>query len=92
MISIIIRLIDAAFNIIQLAILIECIASWIPQLRYTKFIDVISKITYPILEPFRVLQDRLFQGSPIDFSPIIALFVLSFVREIIIRILVMFLW
>lgn len=92
MASIINRLINTVFGIIELAILIECIASWIPQLRYNKFMEIVYAITNPILMPFRTLQDRLFPDSPIDFSPIIALFVLDFIRQVIERILYMLLW
>ncbi|MDU4476145.1 YggT family protein [Clostridium sp.] len=93
MASIIIRLMNTVFGIIELAILIECIASWIPQLRYNKFMDIVYAITNPILTPFRSLQDRFFPDSPIDFSPIIALFVIDFVlRQVINRILYMLLW
>jgi YggT family protein len=87
MASVIERLIYTVFGIIELAILIECIASWIPQLRYNKFMDVVYAITNPILMPFRTLQDRLLSNSPIDFSPIMAFFVIDFIRQIIGRIL-----
>lgn len=92
MAGITIRLINSLFSIIQLFILIECIASWIPQLRDNKFMNVVYTITNPILTPFRTLQNRIFQGSPIDFSPIIALFAFDFLKQIIIRIVSMLLW
>ena len=92
MASIIIRLMNTVFGIIELAILIECIASWIPQLRYNKFMDIVYAVTNPILIPFRTLQNRLFPDSPIDFSPIIALIVIDFISQIISRILYMLLW
>ena len=84
MASIIIRLMNTVFGIIELAILIECIASWIPQLRYNKFMDIVYAITNPILTPFRALQDRFFPDSPIDFSPIIAFFVISMAQRLIV--------
>lgn len=83
----IIEAISIIFRIIELAILAECISSWIPQLRYNQFMDIVRSITNPILEPCRRLQDRFFGNSPIDFSPILALFILDFIRELIIKIL-----
>ena len=54
---------------------------------------IVYAITNPILMPFRTLQDRLLPDSPIDFSPIIALFVIDFIfRQVIDRILYMLLW
>lgn len=79
--------ISGIFRIIELAILVDCIASWIPQLRYNQFMDIVHSITYPILEPCRKLQNRFLGDSPIDFSPILALFLLDIVRGILIRLL-----
>ena len=90
--DIIIELIYKIFYIIEFLILIECIASWIPNLRYNKFMNIVYLITNPILTPFRELQNRFFKDSPIDFSPIIALFVIEFIIEkIITRIVYMLL-
>lgn len=84
---IIIRAINGIFRVIELAILVECLASWIPQLRYNKFMDIVHSITYPILEPCRRLQYRFLMDSPIDFSPLIALLALDVIRTILFRIL-----
>lgn len=83
----IIEAISVIFRIIELAILAECIASWIPQLRYNQFMDIVRSITYPVLEPCRRLQDRFLGNSPIDFSPILALVILDIIRGLFINIL-----
>ena len=83
----IIKVINSAFALLQLAILLECIASWVPQLRYNSFMEAIYKITTPVLEPFRQLQNRFLGNSPIDFSPIIALAVLEVIKDFIFKIL-----
>lgn len=71
------------FNILELTIFIECIASWIPQTQGNKFIELIHNFINPILEPFRRLQDKLIPGLPMDFSPIAALLVLNLIRGFI---------
>lgn len=84
---IIIQAISGIFRIIELAIIIDCLASWIPQLRYNKFMDIVHSITYPILEPCRRIQDRFLGDLPIDFSPVLALFLLDIIRTVLINLL-----
>lgn len=83
----IIQVISGVFRIIELAIIVDCLASWIPQLRYNKFMDIVHSITYPILEPCRRIQDRFLGNSPIDFSPFIAILLLDVVRTVLFRII-----
>ena len=75
-------IINSLFNLLELIIIIECIASWIPQIQGNKFISILHNFTYPLLEPFRKLQDRFSSGLPMDFSPIIALFVIDLLKGI----------
>lgn len=82
-----IQAISGIFRIIELAILVECISSWIPQMRYNQFMDIVRSIAYPILEPCRRLQDKFVSDSPIDFSPILALFLLDIIRGVLISLL-----
>jgi YggT family protein len=74
---------DMLLNLIELAIFIECIVSWIPQIQGNKFINLLHNFVSPLLEPIRRLQDRLSPGLPLDFSPIIALIIIDFLKRII---------
>jgi YggT family protein len=76
-------ILDTFLNLLELTIFIECITSWVPQIQGNKFISLIHNFIYPILEPFRRLQDKLVPGSPLDFSPIIALFIIDFLKRIL---------
>lgn len=71
------------FNLLELAIIIDFISSWIPQIQGNKIVKTIHDFIYPVLEPIRRLQDRLIPGLPIDFSPMIALLILDWLRRII---------
>jgi len=71
------------FGLLELAILLECIASWIPEIQGNKFISLIHNFTYPLLDPFRRLQDKFSPGLPMDFSPIIALFVIDLLKRLL---------
>jgi len=76
------------FKLLELAILIECISSWIPQARNNKFIETIHNFIYPMLEPFKILQDKLIPRLPMDFSPIMAILVLDVFRRLLLGILI----
>jgi YggT family protein len=75
--------INTLFEVLELAILLECIASWIPEIQGNKFISLIHNFTYPLLDPFRRLQDKFSPGLPMDFSPIIALFVIDILKRLL---------
>lgn len=70
-------------NLLELAIIIDFISSWIPQIQENKVIRTIHDFIYPVLNPIRSLQDRLIPGLPIDFSPMVALFAIDVIRRLI---------
>lgn len=77
------NIINTIFSLFEVAIVIECISSWIPQSRYNKFIEIVHMITEPILEPCRRLQYRFLSNMPVDFSPFIALLAMEFISKIL---------
>lgn len=83
MISSIAIILDSFFKLLELAILVDIVASWIPQIQGNKFVVMIHSFIYPLLEPFRRLQDRIMPNLPIDFSPILLLIVLDIFKDII---------
>lgn len=85
---VIIKFLSMLFNIVEFAILLECILSWIAPGSRNQFVYIVRSFTHPILEPFRNLQNKLLPGAPLDFSPIIALFVMDIIKRLILEVLI----
>lgn len=84
--------INIIFRGLQLALFVRIILSWIPHDPFHPFIQLLSRITDPILLPCRQLLDRFLPGGGglgIDFSPILAFFLLNLTNTIVIRLLLM---
>ncbi len=76
-------------EIITYAIIIEVILSWV-VMGDNVFTELIRSITEPVLKPFRILISKSAIGGPgmrLDFSPILALIALDFIRTFLINIL-----
>lgn len=83
--------VDKFFSIVYLLIFIRLALSWIRVNSYNKYIALIYQLTDPILEPFRTLMSKFgIDTGMIDFSPIIAYFVLELIESLIKRIIWLF--
>lgn len=51
-----------------------------PSIKETNIYNIIASFNYPVLLPFRVLQDKVFKNNLIDFSPLFAIMILSYIR------------
>ena len=78
-------IINNIFQLIKMLIVIRVLLSWIPHDPYSQLIQPIYKITDIVLQPIRDLFPL--QNSRIDFSPIIAFFVIDFLKKIIFTII-----
>lgn len=77
------NIINMIFNILELSIFIECILSWVPNIRENSLTDLLHRINEPFLKPGRFIQSRILPDLMVDFSPIIALFIISLIRRIL---------
>ncbi len=75
---VLLNLINLAFYIYSILIIIYVLSSWLPQLRQSAFGIVLGKIVEPYLSVFRRFIPPL---GMIDLSPIVALFALQFVQR-----------
>jgi YggT family protein len=72
------------FNVLYFLLVIRIILSWFGVNPYNEIVQILFRITEPILAPFRRLPLRF---GAIDFSPIVAFMVLWFVRDFIVGVL-----
>lgn len=70
-------------NILSWIILIQCLMSWFPGARYSRVYEILSMFTEPLVGPIRELLFR-YIDIPIDFSPIIAFFLISMAQRLIV--------
>ncbi|MGM0419584.1 MAG: YggT family protein [Bacillota bacterium] len=82
----ILRAIDTFFNILYMLILVRVLLSWFGQgIQYNSSfrgaINFVYGVTEPILKPIRELLPT--SGMGIDFSPIVAFFLLRIARSIL---------
>lgn len=71
-------------RLLETTILVEVILSYIPSLRESSLAILLKSFNFPILEPLRRLQQNLFGMSMVDFSPILAIVIIGFIRKIIV--------
>ncbi len=67
------KIIHLLIQLLILLIFIHALGSWIPQIRESKFYDLIDRIVEPMLRPIR--QVLPYMGG-IDISPMILIFIL----------------
>ena len=87
------------FELLNLLILVGIVLSWVDSIRlpgatwlYSPPLNFIRDLTFRILRPFRKPYNALLNAvgirpGPIDFSPILAIFVFMLVERILVGIL-----
>lgn len=72
----------SVFEVLKLAIWVSVLASWFSISPYSKFMRVVHGLTDWIVEPIRRVMPRI---GMLDFSPLIAYFVLSFAERMVMQ-------
>lgn len=82
--SFIIYLVNLFFTLMNLAILARVLVSWVNPNPYHPVMQLLYQITEPILAPVR---RYLPQTGMIDFSPLVAIILLSVVQTLVMSVL-----
>lgn len=72
-------------NLYTWLIIIQCLMSWFPEARMSRAYETLSTITEPLVGPIRDILFR-YINIPIDFSPVIAIFVIELLQKLIVAI------
>ena len=83
-----ILIVNLIFQIINIAILVRVVLSWIPHNIMNQLIDIIYNIKDHILKHIQIFLPPI--GGRIDITPMIAMFLIQFLRPIIIGLLISF--
>jgi YggT family protein len=78
------RLIDMLFWLLDLAILVRVLFSWVNPDPYNSLVRLVYQVTEPILAPLRRIIPPI---GGLDLSPMVALVLISLVREILVAVL-----
>lgn len=75
------KVLSFAINLYVVLIILDAVLSWIPTARYYRITELISFLVNPVLNPIRKLIPRI----GVDVSPIVAIAVLYFLDNFIVR-------
>lgn len=77
-----INALDIFFDVIEMLIFVTILMSWIPVGRNNPITNLLDTLVSPILSPCRRMIENspLGRGMMLDFSPIIALFILTMIK------------
>lgn len=78
------------FDILEYAIFIDVILSWVYRGKGNILIDILHIFTEPFMVPARKIHERLIPSTMLDFSPIIAYFIIVLLRYVVSSVLGMF--
>jgi YggT family protein len=78
--SLVIDFISLLFWLLNMAIFIRVILSWLNISPYSTFATIIYQITDPVLEPLRQIIPPV---GPLDITPIVAMILLDILRRIL---------
>lgn len=85
---ILVNAVNIFFEFISAAIIIDALLSWLPIGQDNEFIRILHIFTEPFVSPARKIQNKIISGLMIDFSPMIAIFLLWIIEKILITIIV----
>lgn len=79
------RVLDVALNVYMWVIVVAALVSWVNPDPYNPIVRFLYRVTEPVLRPIRRM---IGVGLGLDFSPVIAILGIIFIRYFIVRSLI----
>jgi len=79
------EILDMLLHLYMWAIIINALISWVNPDPYNPIVRFLYKITEPVLAPLRRIIPIRSMGIGIDPSPILAIFIIVFLRRAIVK-------
>jgi len=79
------RILDMALNLYMWIIIIRALLSWVNPDPYNPIVAFLHRITDPILSAVRRRLPQAMWNTGIDFSPLIVIFGIIFLRMFLVR-------
>jgi YggT family protein len=86
--SLLVRVLDFVVTIYTFLIIVRAIISWVNPDPYSPIVRTLDRLTGPVLNPIRKVMQRISGNLPIDFSPIIAIFLIQLLGRLLRSILI----
>jgi YggT family protein len=83
-VNLLIYFIDLLFTLLNLAILVRVLLSWVRVSPYHPAIEFLYRVTEPILAPLREVIPRI---GMMDISPIIAMLLLQIIQQVLVAVI-----
>ncbi len=77
------KVLDIVLNIYMWIIIIRALISWVNPDPYNAIVQILTRVTEPVLRPIRKLVPPYKVG--IDFSPLIAILIIIFLQYAVIN-------
>jgi YggT family protein len=77
------KVLDIVLNIYMWVIIIRALISWVNPDPYNAIVQILTRVTEPVLRPIRKLVPPYKVG--IDFSPLIAILIIIFLQYAVIN-------
>ncbi|CDZ24700.1 putative membrane protein [[Clostridium] cellulosi] len=88
----VVRVLNFLVYLITTLIVLRALVSWFPVSQSGKFISFLDTMTEPVVSPVRSLlyKFKFTRELPVDFSPVIAIFLLFAIRDFLNLVLLSF--
>ena len=77
------EILNKIFDVTILFVLIHIFMSWFQVDKNNKFVKIVDGVVEPML---KIIRDKMPKTGMVDFTPLILIFILEILRNIILRI------